>query len=72
MSRYLIERLAPQQEAPNDQLRVRFTVDLPDLHDCHHAINFAMDWIKQHPTSPPTAFASLLQLIRNFLPPPPP
>lgn len=72
MSRYLIERLAPNQETKPDELHVRFTVDLPTIDDCHHAVDFGLDWIHANPTSPPTAVASLLQLIHNFLPAPKP
>ncbi len=69
MSRYLIQKLHPSESPPPDELRVRFTVNLPDFDHCHHAIDFAMEHIKQHPASPTGAFSSLLSLIRNFLPP---
>lgn len=72
MSRYLIERLSPEMPTPPDELHVRFTLELPSLDECHHAIDFALDYIQQGPAPPPSAITSLLNLIRNFLPPPKP
>lgn len=70
MSRYLIEKLPDDKAPPADELRVRFTVDLPDLEHLRPAVNFALDWIQRHPDPPPTALSSAVNLIRNFLPPP--
>lgn len=72
MSRYLIEKLSPETPTPADELHVRFTVELPDLDDCHAGIDFAIDWIQRHPNAPPNTLSSIARLIRNFLPAPNP
>lgn len=72
MSRYLIQRLQPDEETPPDEHHVRFTLDLSALGDIHLLLTFAQDWIQQRPGPPPTTLSSFLNLIRNFLPAPPP
>lgn len=72
MSRYLIQRLTPEEEAPPDEHRVRFTLDLRALDEIHLLLTFAQDWIQQRPDPPSNTLSSFLKLINNFLPPPKP
>lgn len=70
MSRYLVERLAPEAEAPVDKLHVRFTLELPENNDYHNKLHFALDWMRRHPDPTPTLIDNLLNLLRNFTPGP--